>query len=62
MKNKEGKQSKPKKNYLKKTKKAFQHVVFGKKRENIESFQTKRLYFVLVGVFFLYLLFSFLIS
>lgn len=52
MKNKEGKQSKPKKNYLKKTKKAFQLVVFGKKRENIESFQTKRLYFVLVGVFF----------
>ena len=62
MKNKEGKQSKPKKNYLKKTKKAFQLVVFGKKRENIESFQTTRLYFVLVGVFFLYLLFSFLIS
>ena len=36
MKNKEGKQSKPKKNYLKKTKKAFQLVVFGKKRENMK--------------------------
>ncbi|EPH77114.1 hypothetical protein D929_00183 [Enterococcus faecalis 02-MB-P-10] len=62
MKNKKGIQTKPKKDYLQKTKKAFNLIVFGKKRENTESFKTKRLYFVLVGVFFLYLFFSFLIS
>lgn len=36
MKNKEEKQSKPKKNYLKKTKKAFQLVVFGKNERTLK--------------------------
>lgn len=62
MKTKEETQGKPKKQVIKKTKKALKLVVFGKKRENTESFQTKRLYFVLVGVFFLYLFFSFFLS
>ncbi|EPH97887.1 hypothetical protein QR19_13685 [Enterococcus faecalis] len=47
---------------LKKIKQSVQRIVFGKKNQTIVSFETRRLYLLVVVVFFIYLLCSWLVS
>ncbi|ENZ6575967.1 hypothetical protein [Enterococcus faecalis] len=47
---------------LKKIKQRVQRIVFGKKNQTIVSFETRRLYLLVVVVFFIYLLCSWLVS
>nr|ARO46199.1 hypothetical protein [Enterococcus faecalis] len=47
---------------LKKIKQNVQRIVFGKKNQTIVSFETRRLYLLVVVVFFIYLLCSWLVS
>lgn len=47
---------------MKKIKQSVQRIVFGKKNQTIVSFETRRLYLLVVVVFFIYLLCSWLVS
>ncbi|WP_242384644.1 hypothetical protein [Enterococcus faecalis] len=47
---------------MKKIKQRVQRIVFGKKNQTIVSFETRRLYLLVVVVFFIYLLCSWLVS
>ncbi|MDU5861249.1 MAG: hypothetical protein E6Z35_09485 [Enterococcus faecalis] len=47
---------------LKKIKQSVQRIVFGKNNQTIVSFETRRLYLLVVVVFFIYLLCSWLVS